>query len=118
MKNRVFLLFFCLLIVSVVPAAHSEENKKPGPGFPFNIFEGALRATTSLVTMPLELTYGAVTSGPGWEPRWSDPSRPWEMRSEYEQLNWYNDARSGYSQQHEWKEADEELYRMQYGPRR
>lgn len=94
-----------------------EKQKSPQVPFPFDIIEGAAQAAGSLAEIPFQAlsTYKPAGAGTkGWDPHWRYARYGYktDIQREYLQLNWYDDTRRGYSELHEWKEADEELYQM------
>lgn len=104
------------LLLSAPASAAEEQNTRQAP-FPFDIIEGAAQATASALSLPLQAlsSYRPVGAGTkGWDPHWRYARYGYrtDIQREYLQLNWYDDTRRGYSELHEWKEADEELYQM------
>jgi len=100
-----------------VSAPAAEKQKSPKTPFPFDIIEGAAQATTAVIEVPFQALSAYRPSGAGskgWNPYWRYDQAGYRtaIRREYLQLNWYDDTRRGYSELHEWKEADEELYQM------
>lgn len=111
----------CLLVVTILAlttaATAAEKQKSHAASFPFDIIEGAAQATGAVIGLPLQALSSYHPSGAGtkgWDPHWRYTKYGYKtpIQREYLQLNWYDDTRRGYSELHEWKEADEELYQM------
>ncbi|HRZ86437.1 MAG TPA: hypothetical protein P5287_01335 [bacterium] len=113
MKVLLSFLSVIQLVCFLAPLYARDKDVPRKTPFPFNIVEGAAQVTTSLAILPFEIAYNAAPAALRYErnQQYTQEDLDWKRR-EYAQLNWYDDIRRGYTQNHEWKEADEELYLM------
>ena len=118
MKRSMCAFLCAAAVLSLAPPLRAgEKQKSPQVPFPFDIIEGAAQAAGSLAEIPFQALSAYKPAGAGtkgWDPHWRYARYGYKtfIQREYLQLNWYDDIRRGYSELHEWKEADEELYQM------